>query len=422
MRGKSGQERQLARWVGQLRWIWNEALKEQQARRERSEPFANYAAMCQWLTAWRHAPATAWLAIGPIHPQQQTLKRLDAAFHRFFANVKAGNVGRAAGYPRFKRRGEEPGLRFPDAKQIAIDAANGRIRLPKVGWVRLRLSRPIAGEVRNVSVTREGTRWFASIQTEQAAVLPAALVRPTLGIDLGVTVFAGLSDGALVRPLAALKAQSCRLARYQRAVSRKKKGSANRRKAVVKLANLHRRIAHQRSDWLHQLSTKLVCEHPVIAIEDLKVAAMSASARGTAARPGRRVKQKAELNSRILDAAWAQFREQLQYKCEGVGGAVVAMNPAYTSQKCSSCGHIDQANRRTQAAFACVACGHAQNADINAAKNILAAGLAVWAQREAAVAPKACGEAVRRVERGHHVRAKRAASLKQEPAERLALA
>lgn len=424
IRATPAQERQLLRWAGQLRWVWNRALAEQQARHERGEPYANYVAMAKWLTAWRNAPETCWLAEGLCDAQQQTLKRLDAAFQRFFANVKAG---RPAGYPRFKRRGEDPGLRFPDRKSIEVDVINGRVKLPKLGWVRLRLSRPVAGDLRNVSVTREGARWLVSIQTVQAAPLPALDLQPTLGIDLGVAAFAGLSNGTLVKPLAALKAQACRLRRYQRSVSRKQKGSANRRKAVQRLANLHRRIAHQRSDWLHKLSTSLANEHPVIAIEDLKVAAMSASARGTAAQPGRNVRAKATLNNRILDAAWSEFRRQLAYKCEAAGGAVVAVPAAYTSQTCSCCGHVDPANRRSQAEFRCVACGHTLNADVNAARNILARGIAAWQERTtrtnqlaAGYAASACGGEIRR---GRRASAAHAAPKKQEPTEaRAALA
>jgi putative transposase len=200
-----------------------------------------------------------------------------------------------------------------------------------------------------------------------------------------------------------------RLRRYQKAVSRKKKGSCNRKKAVQKLSRLHARIARQRGDWLHKLSTKLVSEHPVIAIEDLKASMMSASAKGTAAKPGRNVRAKAGLNRGILDAAWAEFRRQLEYKAAAVGGEILSVNPAYTSQRCSCCGHVDKDNRRTQSSFACLACGHAENADVNAAKNILTAGHAAWSERTAA-----CGEVVRHAKRAS---AGRAASMKQEPTE-----
>jgi putative transposase len=405
------QDRQLARYVGMLRWIWNRALGEQRARRERNEPYANYVAMAKWLTAWRQAPETQWLREGPVHPQQQVLKRLDAAFRTFFANVKAGKT---PGYPRFKKRGDEPSIRFPDTERFQLETSNARVRLPKLGWVRVRLSRQVAGELRNASVIREGKRWYVAIQTLQPGVLPAAGVAPTLGIDLGVASFAGLSDGRLIAPLAALKAHQQRLRRHQRSVSRKVKGSCNRRKAVVKLRALHKRIAQQRNDWLHKLTTDLAAEHAVIAIEDLRVAVMTASARGSAAIPGRKVRQKAGLNRAILDQAWGSFVRYLQYKLAGVGGDVVRVNPAYTSRTCHCCGHEAIENRNTQAAFACVACGHTDHADVNAAKNILAAGHAVWVSMNR---PDACGGVVRRAAFSG---TKRAAPVKQEPSEGMA--
>lgn len=403
---KGSQQAQLRRYAGQLRWIWNKALHEQRRRHAAGEKYAGYAAMCKWLTAWRNDPATAWLAQAPTHPQQQVLRRLDEAYKRFF--VQQG------GFPKFCRRGEEPGIRFPDPKQFALDQGNGRIKLPKLGWMRLRQSRPVEGTLKNVSLRREGQRWFCSIQVEQPETLPAAGVKPTLGIDLGLTLFPATSDGQEISPLKALECQQRRLRRYQKAVSRKKKGSANRRKAVDRLARLHRRIAHQRLDWLHQLTTELADRHPVIAIEDLKILNMAASAAGTVKNPGKNVKAKSGLNCSILDAAWGEFGRQLEYKLQWRGGELVRVNPAHTSQRCSGCGHVDADNRRSQAVFRCVACGHAENADVNAAKNILAAGLAVWAQREAA--PQACGEDVRREAAAKR---RRAASVKQEPSEGL---
>jgi putative transposase len=172
---------------------------------------------------------------------------------------------------------------------------------------------------------------------------------------------------------------------------------------------LHARIAHQRADWLHKLSTQLTDAHPVIAIEDLKVVAMSASAAGMTEAPGWRVRQKAGLNRAILDQGWAEFRRQLEYKTAARGGAVVPVPAAYTSQTCRVCGHVSADNRPTQARFACVACGHTDNADLNAAQNILAAGHAVWSART-----DACGVAV---SRARPVRVRRAAAMKQEPAE-----
>lgn len=423
LRTRPGVEAQLRRFAGMGRWVWNRALAEQCARHTRGEKYAGHAEMCKWLTAWRNAPATSWLAEGPIHPQQQVLRRLDEAYRRFFAAAKAGQAGGRGrtGPPEFKRYGDEPGMRFPDPKQFALDHENGRVRLPKLGWVRLRMSQPVEGVLRNVSITREGAKWFASLQVENRETLPALDLHhagPTLGIDLGLAAFAATSDGALVAPLKALARQQVRLKRYQRSVARKKRGSANRKKAVARLGALHRRIAHQRSDWLHKLTTDLADAHPVIALEDLRIKNMSASAAGTVEAPGKNVRAKAGLNRGILDAAWGEFARQITYKVEWRGGRVILVNPAYTSRICRCCGHEAAENRKTQSVFACVACGHAENADVHAAKNILAAGHAVWAN-ELAQRPAACGG---EVSRAASTRTRRAAPSKQEPTEAKVLA
>jgi putative transposase len=406
-------EAQLRRFAGGLRWLWNQALAEQRARHARGEPFASYVDSAKWLTAWRNDPATAWLADGPIHPQQQVLRRLDEAYRRFFS--------KAGGFPSFKRRGEEPGIRFPDPMQFALDSANGRLKLPKLGFVRLRMSRPVEGQLRNVSVTRDGTKWFASIQVESSETVAALGVPPSLGIDLGLTVFAATSDGKMVAPLRALAKQQKRIRHAQRAVARKKKGSANRRKAIDRLGNLHRRIAHQRSDWLHKLTTELADRHAVIALEDLRITNMSASAAGTIEAPGKNVRAKAGLNRGILDAAWGEFTRQLTYKVQWRGGQVILVNPAYTSRTCRKCRHESAENRKTQSVFACMACGHTENADVHAAKNILAAGYAAWQAIQAAALSStvACGG---EVSRAAPARARCASPSKQEPTEAKALA
>ncbi len=311
-------------------------------------------------------------------------------------------------------------MRFPDAKQIAFDGVNQRIKLPKVGWIRLRMSRPAGGEIRNVSVSKEGEKWFASIQTLAADTAPSADLKPTIGLDLGIAVFAADSDGRCIDPLNAYKLHQCRLKRYQRSVTRKVKGSSNRKKAIKRLGNFHRKIARMRADWIHQLTSSLVNEHPVIAIEDLKIASMSRSAKGAVDTPGKNIRQKAGLNRGILDQAWGEFARQLEYKTAAVGGAVVYVNPAYSSQECRLCGHIDKANRTTQESFKCTACGHAENADVHAAKNILARGLTAWDAMKLSAAGHAAsvhGEIVRplKVEKP-----KMAVSAKWKPTEGIA--
>ena len=409
-------ESQLRRYAGMGRRVWNMALAEQRARHQRGETYASHAEMCRWLTAWRNAPATSWLADGPVHPQQQVLLRLDDAYRRFFCAAKPGQAGGRSrcGAPKFKRHGNEPGIRFPDLKQFTLDATNGRIKLPKLGWVRLRISQPVQGVLRNVSITREGKNWFASIQVEWCETVAALGVAPTLGIDLGLAAFAALSDGSTVAPLQALAKQQLRIRRYQRSVARKNKGSANRKKAVAKLGSLYRRVAHQRSDWLQKLTTELADRHPVIALEDLRIKNMSASATGTKEAPGKNVRAKAGLNRCILDAAWGEFARQLRYKVQWRGGQVILVTPAYTSRTCRICGHEAAGNRRTQSVFSCLVCTHTENADVHAAKYILAAGHAVWLSGSKDSSVAACRGDVRR---GRRASASRAAPVKQEPTE-----
>ena len=408
LRAKSDQETQLRRWSGMARWLWNQALARQQERRAAGEPYANYVAMAKWLTEWRNSPETVWLRQAPVHTQQQVLKRLDQAFQRFFQRVKAGQK---PGYPRFKRRGEDPGLRFPDKAQISYDSINGRIKLPKLGYVRLRQSMKVQGQIANASITRQGSRWYVSLQYSKPDAAPAGLP-PTLGLDLGVANFYTTSENVCKAPLGALATQAKRLKHYQRSVARKVKGSNNRKKAITRLANLHRRISRQREDWLHKISTKLASEHAVIAIENLKVKSMSASARGDIENPGKNVRAKAGLNRSILDQCWGRFREMLGYKLKANGGELIAVPPAYTSQRCNHCGFTDKGNRTSQSNFSCLACGHTAHADHNAAHNILAAGHAVWSARQGK--PIACGGEVRRSRRSSGLSA---ASEKQEPTE-----
>ncbi len=399
---------QLHRFAGMCRWVWNAALMEQKARYARGQRYADLIEMSHWLTVWRNSATTAWLSQGSVQTQQQVLRRLDEAYRRFFS--------KASGMPSFKHRGGEPSLRFPDPKRFSLDSAGGRIRLPKLGWLRLRISRQVKGTLRNVTVRREGEKWFASIQVKVHETIRSLDGSPTLGVDLGLAAFAATSDGRLIAPLRALVKRQRQLRYLQRSVARKRRGSSNRRKAVRRLGDFHRRIARQRSDWLHKLTTQFADHHAVIALENLRIRNMTASARGTVGDPGKNVYAKASLNRSILDAAWGEFARQLNYKTRWRGGRVLFVNPAYSSRSCRICGHEGAENRKTQAIFRCVACGHTENADIQAAQNILAAGRAVWAKGHAS--PTACGEVV---SRRSTITSKSAASVKQELAEAMAL-
>jgi len=195
-----------------------------------------------------------------------------------------------------------------------------------------------------------------------------------IGIDKGITRFATLSDGRFIAPLNRFKKHEVRLARYQRAMSRKQKFSKNWIKAKAKITALHSRIGNVRQDFMHKTTTALSKNHAMIVVEDLKVTNMSASAKGTLAEPSRKVAQKSGLNKAVLDQGWGMFDEFLDYKLQWNGGELLEVPPHHTSQTSPACGHVSADNRQTQAKFECVECGYSNNADVVGAINVLNKG------------------------------------------------
>lgn len=390
------QQRAMRRFSGSCRFVFNRALALQQDRYKAGEKKLGYAGLCKLLTEWRNSAETTWLADAPVHPLQQTLKDLERAYANFFA--------KRANFPRFKKKDRGDSFRYPDPKQIKLDQANSRIFLPKLGWIRYRNSREVLGAVKNVTVSASGGKWFVAIQTEREVAEPVHPATSIVGVDMGVANFATLSTGQIIAPVDALKKQGRRLAHYQRIMSRKQKFSRNWAKAKARVQKLHARIGNIRRDHLHKLSTTLSQNHAGIVIEDLQVRNMSRSASGTVEQPGRNTRAKSGLNRSILDQGWFEFRSQLEYKQSWRGGMVIAVDPRNTSRTCPACGHVGQDNRKTQSRFECVACGYTAHADVNAARNILAAGHAVMA----------CGGDVSPY---LHLGAGRAAPMNQEPTE-----
>lgn len=333
---------------------------------------------------------------GKLGETQHALKDLERAYKNFFA--------KRAGFPRFAKKGQRDSFRYPDAKQIKLDQANGRIFLPKLGWLRYRNSREALGTVKNATVSLSGGKWFVSIQTEREVEQPQPTSGSAIGIDMGVTRFATMSCGSYLAPLSSFKKHEARLSRYQRAMSRKTKFSNNWKKAKVKVQRIHTRIGNCRKDYLHKATTTISQNHAMVWIEDLQVRNMSKSSAGSPEKPGKNVRAKSGLNKAILDQGWYEFRRQLDYKLAWAGGWLITVPPHNTSRTCPACGHIHADNRKTQARFACVECGHDDHADVVGAINILARGHRV----------AACGEDVSHAK---PARARRAASAKQEPTE-----
>ncbi len=377
----------MGQYAGSCRWVWNEALAWREeaylaARAAGGRPAAgalNYVALAARLTLLRGD--IAWLGDAPIHPLQQTLRDLDTAFTQFFEGK--------AEHPRFKPKGRDS-FRFPDPKQFAL--AGEWLKLPKLGWVRLRLSRelPARGRILNITVSREGGHWFVSLCVEHEIAATAAPAGPAVGIDLGVANSLVLSTGERIHLPVASKVEEAGLARLHRQVSRKRKGSGRWRRAVERLAKRKRHLAARRRDAAHKATTLIAEMHPLVVVEDLHLRGMSASAKGTKAEPGRNVAAKAGLNRSLLAQAHRETRQMLAYKCPRHGGELRAVPAHHTSQKCSCCGYTAPENRPSQAVFRCVKCGSQKHADVNASENILAAGLA--ASAHGGIGHKAPGE------------------------------
>lgn len=302
------------------------------------------------------------------HVLQDVFDRLDRTYKSFFSRVKKG--AKRVGFPRFKGRDRWDSFKF---KQCWDNKKNDwttcgkpvdegrRINVPKVGAVKIKLHRPLEGKPKSLQIVLDVDQWYAVYTCEVTGqTLPET--GSSVGVDVGTTWFAITSDGEFVDNPRHLGSSLKKLRVQQRTVARRKKGGNRRRKAVQIVAKTHREIRRQRSDFHHTTARRLVNEHDVIAHEDLKVSNMV----------------KSNLARSISDVGWASFFEILANKAAEAGRQVIAVNPMYTSQQCNKCGHTCKENRISQARFVCVACGWAENADVNAAKNILQRARIIW--------------------------------------------
>ncbi|WP_328557967.1 RNA-guided endonuclease InsQ/TnpB family protein [Streptomyces sp. NBC_00358] len=320
--------------------------------------------------------------------QQATLRRLDKAMQAFFRRVKAGQT---PGYPRFRGVSWFDTVDFPrDGDGCRWDPTPHdpvtRVRLQGVGQVKVHQHRPVAGRVKTVSVKREGRKWFVVLTVEQEQPRPLPATGSVVGIDLGIANFLADSGGVFVpnprhgrRAAAKLQAAQQALSRFPR--RKAKDRTANHRRAVEKVAQLHGKVRRQRLDHAHKTALHLVRTHDVIAHEDLKIRNMS---RAPAPKPDpdqtgaflpNGAAAKAGLNKSINDAGWGVFLTILHAKAESAGREVIAVDPRNTSRTCPHCGHTAKENRPTQETFHCIACGHIAHADTVAALNVLRAGL-----------------------------------------------
>ena len=369
-------EEKFRQFSGCCRFVWNKAWSINKKRIENNQPLIWYNEMCWFLTLWKKSIEYSFLKQANTQSLQQALRNLDRATKNGFDKKQP-----LKRMPRMKKRGRHDSFRYP--QYFKLDG--NRIYLPKIGWVRFFKNRPVEGTPRNITVSRKGKHWYVSIQTEMEVAEPIHPSSSIVGIDMGIARFVTLSDGSYLEPLNSFKKLEDKLAREQRKLAKKKKYSNNWHKQKARITKIHIRIADARKDYLNKDSTTISKNHAVVVLEDLRIKNMSGSAKGTSENPGKNVRAKAGLNKAILDQGWFEFRRQLEYKQLWRGGKVVAIPPKNTSRTCPECGFVSSKNRKTQSKFACE-CGYRNHADHVAAINILAAGQAVPACGEAALA------------------------------------
>ena len=356
------QELLLRQAVGVSRFAYNWALAEWKRQYQAGEKPSEVALRRQ-LNAIKHQQFP-WMRLVPKSVPQQAIKNCGAAFRRYFQ--------KRSRYPKFKKKGVRDAARF-DNGPGTLEFAGKRVRLPVMGWVKLREELRFSGKALSATVRRVADRWFVAVSVEVDLPEPVRESQAAVGIDLGVSTAATLSSGEKLLGPKALHAHLERLQRLSRWHSRKKQGSNNRRKSARRLARLHARIASVRQDWLHQTTTRLAREYAVIGIEDLNVRGMM---------------RNQKLARSIGDIGFHEFRRQLAYKSRLYGAELVTAGRWFPSSKiCSACGRLSEELPLFLREWTCQ-CGALHDRDINAARNLRRYAL----DRASCARINACGE------------------------------
>lgn len=347
------QEDYFLRACGTARFVWNEALARWKVAYEAGEKPNGRKLKLEF----NRVKYARWPWMKGIHrdAHARPFDDLQTAFQHFFRRIEAGQK---PGHPIFKKRGKAKDSFYVANDQFRLDGR--RVRLPKLGWVKLRESLRFDGKVLAAAVSRTADQWYISIKVDVGERHKSRTATASVGVDLGVSTSAVLSTGEVIQGPKALQSNLKQLRRLSRRFSRKEKGSRGRHKSAMKLARLHARIANIRSDWTHKLSTRLVRENQAVGIEDLRVSCMIRNRR---------------LSQHIADEGWGQLRRQLEYKAPVYGTEVVVHDRWFPSSKtCSRCGVVKMFLQLSERTFCCDACGLVLGRDLNAARNLVPRG------------------------------------------------
>jgi putative transposase len=357
------QSRHFVCYAGCARFVYNFGLSQIKNAFEAKEKIPNYTDLANMLPLLKKNSVTSWLKDPHSQILQQSLKDLESGMKHFFRRLKNKEK---PGFPKFKKKGMKDSFRYPQGFKFEP----GMVFLPKIGWVRYYDSRSLEGIAVQTTIKREANFWYMRVvcEIERDVVKVPVSIETALGIDLGLTNFAYLSNDQVIENPKFLRNDLKKLRAYQRRLSRKKKGSNNRKKCAIRVVKIHVRIKNKRKDFHHKLSTQIAKNHGVVAVENLNVKGMV---------------QNRHLAQAISDAGWSNFLNQLEYKCDWLGKHFVQVDRFFASSKtCSSCG-AKQGIMLGMRIFKCVACELILDRDFNASLNIRTAGLSVL---------KACGE------------------------------
>ncbi|ACZ86717.1 RNA-guided endonuclease InsQ/TnpB family protein [Streptosporangium roseum] len=363
---------------GACRSVWNTALEQRRIYRRRGGWIGYHDQARQVAEAKDDFP---WLAEVPGHCLQQALIDLDQACARH-GTWKVRWKSKVANPPSF---------RFPEGGKITVERLNrrwARVKLPKLGWVRFRLTRPLGGKAKNATVSRDGEHWYISFLVEDAVTPPERHADPgsAVGIDRGVVKVVTRSDGRFHHRVFARDREVEHAKKLQRDFVRTAKGSARRKEAAGRVAAMARKVRRRREDFAAKTAHTLATGFEMVVFEALTTKNMTAGVepRPDPEQPGAFLPNgaaaKTGLNRSILDKGWYRIELATRSRARYTGTHVITVNPAYTSQTCNVCTVVDRKSRESQAVFRCTSCGHIEHADVNAAKNVLTAGRAEFAQ------------------------------------------
>jgi putative transposase len=333
--------------------VYNRTLAIRKEAWELEQKRVGYYETKKLLPVWKEE----YPSMKNVHSQvlQDVVTRVDKAYQAFFRRLK---LGENPGYPRFKQFGRYDSITYA---QSGFELDDQKLILSKVGDVSIITHRKYEGNVKTCTIRRSRTgKWFTSITVETDSLPITINQKPAVGIDLGLTKFITFSTGESIPNPRFFKTDEAKLAKAQRKLSKQVKGTVKRRQSVMIVSRIHERIANRRKDFAHKLSRELVDNYGLIVFEDLDI---------------KELVQDPDYSKGISDVAWNTLLQMTQSKAEEAGCSVILVPAHYTSQTCSMCSHADADNRKSQAKFVCLNCGHVENADVNAAKNILGLGL-----------------------------------------------